>query len=455
MRNRVLFSALLMIFILLPLVGVIISNAYEKHMIAGIKNELTAYSFSILAIIEVENDTLMMPDELLETQFNVSQSGLYAVLTSVTSANRERNNEQTTQLAPSQSIPEQLWSSQSLLSVWQAQQFHQPSLGEHDFYLADIDAKAHFTYSITISYGSEEQPYPMTLHIIKQKDNLNKMMTEFHHQLLLGLAGLMAILLLFQYLWSIWTLKPLKTLRSELKSVEQGTSESLDAVYPTELSQVTDQLNLLLSAEQKQRQRYRNALSDLAHSLKTPLAVVQSQSQLSKLTQEQLGIINDMIEHQLRKAQSAGQSSWYLGTNVKPVIDKLISSLEKIYQDKSLKITYHLEAQLLFKGDEADLLEILGNLLDNACKACAYQVSLNISNQDGFTTMIVEDDGPGISPALREDILQRGTRADTYQHGHGIGLAIVRDLVDSYQGSIVIEKSERLNGARFSLKFPH
>ncbi|AZQ84072.1 GHKL domain-containing protein [Colwellia sp. Arc7-635] len=437
-----------MIFILLPIVGLIISNAYEKHMVASIENELSAYSYSILAIIEVEDDTLVMPEQLLETQFNVSQSGLYAVLTknSETLKNNARHN----------SSSDKLWSSQSLLAPWQAHSFRHPKLGKSAFYQVEIAKVPHYVYSLSVSYGSEQQPFSMTLHIIKEQTDLTYMMAEFHHQLILGLAGLMLVLLMIQYLWSLWTLKPLNTLRIELSDVEQGKSERLSGSYPTELHQVTEQLNLLLSAEQKQRQRYRNALSDLAHSLKTPLAVMQTQQELSALTQEQLNIINAMIEHQLRKAQSAGQSSWHLGTTITPIAKKLVSSLEKIYREKSLIFNINIAAQCNFKGDEADLLEILGNLLDNACKAAASKVQLDISYDEKTSSimMVIQDDGSGIEPVLREEILKRGTRADTYQQGHGIGLAIVRDLVDSYQGSIVIDSSAQLKGAKFTLKFP-
>jgi two-component system sensor histidine kinase PhoQ len=439
-----------MIFVLLPLVGLIISNAYEKHMIAGINNELSAYSYSILAIVEVENNQLIMPEQLLETQFNVSQSGLYAVLTSM--PNSTLNGFKNKKLLQS-SLPKVLWSSQSLLLQWPAKQFRQPSLGQSKFYQTEIESTRHFVYSLSVSYGSEAQPYPMTLHIIKQQNDLAAMMAEFHQKLLLGLSGLMLILLLFQYLWSIWTLKPLKTLRSELKRVEQGKIERLEGFYPTELSQVTEQLNLLLNAEQKQRQRYRNSLSDLAHSLKTPLAVIQSQQQLSQLTIEQLGIINAMVDHQLRKAQSAGQSSWHLGTKIAPIANKLISSLEKIYREKAITFTIDISPESVFKGDEADLLEILGNLIDNACKAAINKVSLKVVEDNKMSSFIIEDDGGGIPQSLRDDILQRGTRADTYLHGHGIGLAIVRDLVDSYQGSITIDTSTLLTGAKFTLSF--
>jgi two-component system sensor histidine kinase PhoQ len=448
LKTRVLFSALLMIFILLPIVGLIISNAYEKHMVASLKNELSAYSYSILAIIEVEDNSLVMPELLLEPQFNVSQSGLYAVLTR--SPSTLKNN--TAQTGPTST--EKLWSAQSLLSPWQTKGLQQPVIGDSAFYQVEIDTQPHFAYSLSVSYGSEQQPFLMTLHIIKQQDDLTQMMAEFHHQLMLGLAGLMLVLLLIQYLWSLWTLKPLKALTTELSDVEQGKSERLTGAYPTELTQVTEQLNLLLNAEQKQRKRYRNALSDLAHSLKTPLAVMQTQQELSALTQEQLSIINVIIEHQLRKAQSAGQSSWYLGTAAAPIAKKLLNSLAKIYRDKSLSFKVNIAVECNFKGDEADLLEILGNLLDNACKAAKKEVQLDISHSTNSMIIVIQDDGAGIAPAQREDILQRGTRADTYQHGHGIGLAIVRDLVNSYQGSMLIESSERLKGAKFTLNFP-
>lgn len=433
---------------MLPIVGIIISNAYEKHMVASLENELSAYSYSILAIIEVEDNKLIMPEQLLETQFNVSQSGLYAVLSS-SKINTSRHSDDNNTINS-----EQLWSSQSLLSPWQADNFQQPILGSSAFYQAEIAQEVHFVYSLSVSYGSENKPFPMTLHIIKQQDNLTNMMTEFHRQLLLGLVGLMLVLLMIQYLWSLWTLKPLQTLQTELSQVERGKSDRLTGDYPTELSQVTEQLNLLLSAEQKQRQRYRNALSDLAHSLKTPLAVMQTQEHLSALTQEQITIINTIIEYQLGKAQSAGQSSWYLGTAVAPTTKKLIDSLKKIYQNKNLLFTVNISDECSFKGDEADLLEILGNLLDNACKAANKNIQLDINNNNQGMTIVVQDDGAGIAPEMRDNILQRGTRADTYQHGHGIGLAIVRDLVNSYQGSIRIESSQQLAGAKFTLNFP-
>jgi two-component system sensor histidine kinase PhoQ len=267
----------------------------------------------------------------------------------------------------------------------------------------------------------------------------------------------MLLLVVVQVLWLLWTLKPLRTLKQELEKIEQGKLDRLQNNYPEELTQVTNQLNLLLATEQGQRKRYRNALADLAHSLKTPLAVIQSQGELTKSSYEQLENINKIIEHQLKRAQSAGESSWHIGVKVDDVLTKLLNSLAKIYHDKALTFTksYHEEnkGDAVFKGDEADLLELLGNLLDNACKAASTSVLVEIKRTNKSLSITISDDGLGLSDKQRAQVLHRGTRADTYQKGHGIGLAIVRDLVSSYQGELSIGHSVQLGGAEFILRF--
>ncbi|MFB1000793.1 MAG: ATP-binding protein, partial [Colwellia sp.] len=256
-----------------------------------------------------------------------------------------------------------------------------------------------------------------------------------------------------QILWLLWTLKPLTLLSKELEHIEKGQKKTLDAQYPIELKLVTQQLNSLLVTEENQRKRYRNALSDLAHSLKNPLAVIQSQSDISASSSEQLQLINRIIEHQLKRAQSAGQSSWHLGVEVAQVVDKLISTLTKIYRDKALFFAVDVDQKAIFKGDEADLMEILGNVLDNACKAAKKNVAIKVIIAEGKLILEIADDGNGIEGSQRDMILSRGGRADTYQAGHGIGLAIVNDLVSSYQGELHISNSATLSGAAFTITF--
>ncbi|PKI14837.1 ATP-binding protein [Colwellia sp. 12G3] len=433
-------SILAMVIIILPVIAVIIMNSFEKHMVRSIENELSAYSYSILAVAEVEQGSLVMPEGLIENQFNVSSSGLYAF---ISQQSKLKTNS--------------LWRSQSLLTLSLPKQLPEQlallTTGDTAFSTIEIDGFEHFIYSYAISFNEGEQNFPMTVHIVKDKQTFLAFMADFKQQLWFGLSMLMVIILLLQLAWLLWTLKPLSTLEKEVKAIEQGKAQRLTSIYPKELSQLTSQLNQLLDTEQKQRQRYRNALSDLAHSLKTPLAVLQAQSDISAVNQEQISRINSTIDHQLKRAQSAGNSSWLIGIDIAPVVEKLLNTLAKIYQGQQKQVTVNLTQKLSFKGDEADLLELLGNLLDNAYKAAKSKISLSIRQQDKTLIINVEDDGVGIKEQEVQRILERGVRADTYQEGHGVGLAIVRDLVESYQGELSIGCSANLGGAQFQLSF--
>lgn len=348
-----------------------------------------------------------------------------------------------------------LWRSKSLLGLADPTNLPTPKVGTSVFSEIKIGEKKHLIYSFSVSFGRGSNAFPLTLHIIEDQTPFLAAVAEFNHMLWTWLMILMVLLIFVQIVWLTWTLKPLHKLQQELAQVEQGKITKLVQHYPQELIQVTDQLNVLLTTEQNQRQRYRNALADLAHSLKTPLAVMQSQTDLSTSSQEQLILINQMIEHQLKRAQSAGQTAWHLGVLVQPIVTKLINTLSKIYRQKHIMISSHIETDLSFKGDEADLMEILGNLLDNACKAAVDKVELTAKIVANTVLFSVDDNGKGIAVKLRASILQRGIRADTYQQGHGIGLAIVRDVVTSYGGELAITQSMTLGGASFIVKLPH
>lgn len=425
-------------------------------MMRSTENELSAYSYSILAVAEVEQSTLVMPEVLIENQFNVNRSGLYAFI-----SNQEIRENKGDIEAPinryTNNQYKKLWQSESLLTLNLPSKLPKKiielEVGKTTFNTIEFNNRTHFIYSYAVSFSQDEASFPLTVHVIRDKQTYLQLIVDFKQQLWLGLAILMVIIFLLQLVWLLWTLRPLSTLQQEVKAIEQGKAHRLTGLYPKELSQLTSQLNQLLDTEQKQRQRYRNALSDLAHSLKTPLAVMQAQNDISKVNQEQISRINATIEHQLKRAQSAGHSSWFLGIEINPLVDKLMSTLEKIYQDTPKQVVHHLKGKLTFKGDEADLLELLGNLLDNAYKAAKSTISITIVQQDNVLVMTVEDDGLGIKKQEVEHILMRGVRADTYQDGHGVGLAIVRDLVDSYQGELHITRSDNLGGAKVTLTF--
>ncbi|MDA8789034.1 ATP-binding protein, partial [Porticoccaceae bacterium] len=308
-------------------------------------------------------------------------------------------------------------------------------------------------YSFSAVFEQPDGDFPLTLHIIKDQRDMQRQIEVFRQELWTWLLLLMGFLALVQLSWLIWILRPLKSFEVELEAIQGGTATQLSGSYPAELQSVSLQLNQLLATERNQRKRYRNALSDLAHSLKTPLAVIQSQADLNKSSQEQISTIDNIISHQLSRAQSAAGSAWHLGTKVSPVVEKLRRSLAKIYADKALSISVTIDDRAVFKGDEMDLTELLGNLLDNACKAAKANVMLRVLSDDKKLEIMVEDDGDGIAQSQADQLMQRGVRTDSYDQGHGVGLAIVSDLVDSYGGAVVIGQSKKLGGARFSLSF--
>jgi two-component system sensor histidine kinase PhoQ len=484
LKARLVVSALLFVLILLPIIGFTLNDAFKEQIYASAKEELSAYMYSVLAITEVDQGQVLLPDYLLENRFNLINSGLYALVTApLTDDNAGKIlYRQKQQLA---------WASQSFEAQSKPQRLPRPSVGQDQFSEITLGGKPHLVFSFSVNFASappskvsavadnresnttnenglnkdtsnqastqaespsSRQPFPVTIHIIKDKRALMQQVARFSAKLWNWLWVIMALLLVIQLSWLLWTLKPLARFTQELNDVEQGLGTQLSQNYPSELNVVAKELNGLLRNEQNQRQRYRNALADLAHSLKTPLAIIQTQLDLTDSSQEQLANINRIISYQLRRAQSAAGSAWHLGVRVQQVTDKLCRTLNKIYP--TINIQCHIDAEVVFKGDETDLTEMLGNVLDNACKAAKKQLRLTVLGSQTQLIIHVEDDGDGISDEKQSTIFERGIRADTYQQGHGIGLAISRDLVTSYQGQLEVSSSAYLGGAKFSFSFP-
>ncbi|MCS6174815.1 ATP-binding protein [Shewanella baltica] len=439
LKARLVISALLFILVLLPLIGVALNDAFTEQVKSATKNELSAYVYSILAVTEVENKQISIPELVLENRFNLIQSGLYAIATT-----EDASGKQTI-----------VWHSQSFMGMVPPPHFTIPATGQSAFEQIELAEQPHLIYSFSVSFASQNQNVPVTIHIIKDEREFQQQIDQFNQQLWTWLLILMFVMLVFQLSWLVWTLQPLARFTQELHSVEQGKSMQLSSQYPTELQAVARQLNILLNTEQTQRKRYRNALADLAHSLKTPLAVIKSQADLSEASSEQVSVISRIIGHQLKRAQTAAAASWHLGIRVDDVAAKLLRTLAKIYREPQINLSGEMADEAVFKGDEADLTEILGNVLDNACKAAKSTVKLTVTGDAYQLLICIEDDGPGISEALQNQIFERGIRADSYHQGNGIGLAIVRDLVDSYNGRISVSRSETLGGAKFSISFVH
>ncbi|QSX29816.1 GHKL domain-containing protein [Shewanella cyperi] len=443
LKTRLRLSALLLLLLLLPAIGMALHNAFERQASSGTRDELNALLYSVLTLAEVDSDGLQMPGTLAQPQFNVDKSGLYAIISGADGAVLWRSGSLVSQALPA-TLPRPARGERRFGEL----SFGEPSLGDERQFILSFSASFE-----TRNAQGRLQDFPLTVHIIKSRAAHDKLMRDFRHSLWRYLALTAVLLAAAQGLWLLWTLKPLQHFQRELEAVENGRQQLIGDAFPRELQPLVRQLNSLLTTEQNQRTRYRNALADLAHSLKTPLAVLKSQPQLPAAALEQIDAISYSISHQLKRAQSAGAASWHQGVAIAEVTDKLLRTLGKLHADTQLQLTQSLAPDLMFKGDSGDLTELLGNLLDNACKAAKSQVRIAGIMQGNNLHLVVEDDGPGIPDDLKEKIFERGMRADTYEKGHGIGLAIVRDLVDSYQGRLNLGRSEALGGARFELVF--
>ena len=242
-----------------------------------------------------------------------------------------------------------------------------------------------------------------------------------------------------------------------------GERERLSDEHPSEMLRLTDSLNRLLDSERSQRERYRNSLADLAHSLKTPLAVLQGVSEnladeprnreQVQVLQSQIERMSQQIGYQLQRASLRKSGLVRHRVQLGPLLDTLAGALDKVYRDKRVILERDFPEHLSLPPEQGALLELLGNLLENAYRLCLARVRISARQQDGGYELRVEDDGPGIPPDQRQRILQRGERLDTQHPGQGIGTAVVMDILDSYGGSLALDDSE-LGGACFRIRLP-
>jgi two-component system, OmpR family, sensor histidine kinase PhoQ len=260
-----------------------------------------------------------------------------------------------------------------------------------------------------------------------------------------------------------WALAPLRRLAVQIRAVERGDRDRLDDRWPTELHGVVANLNTLLQAERTRIARYRDTLGNLAHSLKTPLAVLRASfapgAPGAPQVNEQVDRMSAIVEHQLRRAATSGGTSvGRQAVDLLPLAQDLRGALLKVHGKKDFALELAVSPQLQFMGDRDDLTEALGNLMDNAAKWCQSRVRvsaqlLDASGASGRMAVLVEDDGPGVAQVDRARVLERGARADEHTPGHGLGLAMVRDMAELYGGSLQISDSE-LGGARVELRLP-
>lgn len=301
------------------------------------------------------------------------------------------------------------------------------------------------------------------LRVAGPADEIEKEVKEFTFSLmitflLLGLALSTSTLLQIRF-----GLRPLSNLRAALGAIRRGEAERIHGAYPKDIAPLAQEINLLLDTNRDILERARTQVGNLAHALKTPLSVIVNEVNaapdgLAVKIREQAEIMRDQVRHYLDRARAAALAGT-LGsiTEVAPVVDSFERTFAKIYSEKNLSIAASIPVGMRFRGERQDLEEMVGNLVDNACKWARKRVRISgaLSEENGRPHLVltIEDDGPGLPAQKREDALQRGRRLDETKPGSGLGLSIVCDLAALYRGSLVL-KDSAMGGLRAELVLP-
>lgn len=434
--GRLVLGSALLLALFLSVSGWYLEGTHRRSLEAAQAERLQLQLFTLLAQAELE-EAFSLPAELIESRYNQPNSGLYARVSDASG--------RVLWLSPSSvTLPARVTARANLPLQPGDSQF-----GRHD---------GLYSLAWQVLWATEAgEDIPLQFMVMETTAPLEADLAEYGRGLRLWLGGSAALLLCFQALVLGWALGPLRRLAMEVAAIESGQAEQLDARYPEEIQPLTSNLNTLLAGERQRRERVRNTLADLAHSLKTPLAVIRGADpgadQFPALVREQSAHMEQIVNYQLQRA-SGGNHRLLQLIPVLPLVQRLRQSMLKVHADRQLDILVDIPADCRFRGDERDLMEVLGNLLDNACKYGRQRVQVRAEGGAPKSLHVrIEDDGPGIPPGERKLSLLRGTRLDQMTPGQGLGLAVAADIVDSYRGWIEIGDGS-LGGALVKVTFP-
>lgn len=428
LSQRVLLSATLVLLAFMIGIALTLDRAFYDSARLGVQDRLFAKLLMLMSDAEVDDaGVLDLETNLIDAELGHVNSDTYGFV-----------------IDQNQTV---LWRSTSSLNE-QIPTVAPLRKGDKVFEGILIEDQDYFIYRYGVAWETPTGDYPLTFVVATNTTLFDAQISRYREDLWGWLVALIIVLLITQMLVLRWGLKPLRSVSLEIAAIETGEQEHLKGNYPSELKLLTDNINSLINHEHKQQKRYRNGLADLAHSLKTPLAVLQGavsseedETVRRKMIQEQIERMDNIIQYQLRRAATAGSSPGMGLVLLRPIVTRIVTTVQKAYRTKQPAITIQVHDSLAVRMDEGDLMELLGNLIDNAFKWCSSKIQLNAAYQDNQIIIQVKDDGPGIPSHEATRILERGVRADQSIPGHGIGLAIVRDIVQVYEGEMTIENN--------------
>lgn len=447
LNSRVLLAASAVLASFFGLAGVTLDRVYSQSAKTALKDRLQGEVHALIASAALDNKgKIYIPENYEDERFMMVLPELYAQIT----VNGD----------------ELIWRSPSLtdMDLHFATGLQRNEAVFNEVTLPNGDAYA--TYSLGVAWDDAPEMYIYTFSSAENLTATHRQIAHFRRNLWGWLGGVALVLLAVQGTILRWGLAPLQIAANELSAIEAGNQQRLQHNYPGEMKGLTNNINALLNHQQEHLERYRHTLGDLAHSLKTPLAVLQSAVDEEKsgarivgVVQEQLNRMNQITEYQLQRAATAGQLPLKAPVSVKSIVEKVMNSLNKVYAEKQVLTQTDVKSDVVFHGDESDFMEIIGNLTDNAFKWCKSRVAVSVqlhrkSREKAGTIVIqVDDDGPGIPGQMIHQVVQRGVRADQGISGHGIGLSVVQDIAQIYGGKLDISSSH-YGGASIMVSLP-
>lgn len=438
-QSRLLVTASVVLLVFLGVTGWVLDQTFSRSVIKGAQQQLQLIVYALMGSASEKNRQLQFSDNLAEPRLAQPDSGLYAFV--------------------SDGQGEVLWRSRSAFLTEVASDGGASSVSS-GFVFSELQQQSQpprFSLSHAVTWeGLANERVIFTA--VADQASYRRAIEDFRQSLGIGLGSVALVFILVQALALRWGLTPLLRMQREVAELERGKRERLSDGYPIELKNLAVNLQRFVTHEQSQRRRYSQALDNLAHSLKTPLSVISNaltESQPSApLLQEQVQRMQDVVANQLNRATLAAPLA--LGSRIpaQATLERLVAALRIAYPQT--EIATRLQAAGYLRGDSSDLLEIFGNVLENACKFSRSWVGVSaetITLERVMVRVIIEDDGPGIAVDQRAAVLKRGQRADSQTPGQGIGLSVAAELVALYQGKLVIDDREA-GGARICITLP-
>lgn len=467
MRWRLLGATVLTVSLALVGAGFLLSNLFREHVTRQFDAQLLRHLQQLTATFELDADhSPQLRSALSDPRWQTPYSGLYWQIEAMAVGNVAA---QEGPVLRSRS----LWDEAMVVSpdhLDDAELHRHLITGPRHQRLAVLERKVRFVSSADGAgppRNAAGAASAWRLIVAGDVQELEDAVTHFSERLSGFLALLGVALLAAAWAQVTLGLMPLRTLQAAVQSVRQGEQQRLQGAFPTEVTPLVDDFNRVLEQNQQVAERARQMAGNLAHAVKTPLAVVASlasdvqldRQELTRQLHEQVDIVRSQLDWHLGRARSATAGLPGLRTPVQPVLEALVRVMRKVHAgrlpapDGMLKLE-QVPPGLQFLGENQDLQEMVGNLLDNACKWAHSQIVVRAFLCDKEWLRIdIEDDGPGLTQAQRLAVFERGVRLDERQPGTGLGLDIVREVVSLYRGEVSLQASA-LGGLKASLRLP-